>query len=134
MVIVLVILALLGFAVCLYAYVTEERLKINPNYKAACDISEMVSCTKPMKSAYASLFYVSNAVVGVLFYLVIAILAFIDQINLVFFAVSLSCIATLFLAYILYFKIRSLCLICTSTYIINISMFLYTFHLLYTRG
>lgn len=119
---IFIALATLGFIISLYAYITERKVKDDPNYKAACDLSDTVSCTKPMQSEYANLFFISNSFLGMAFYACIATLAFFDAAQLLFFASLMSCVFTCYLAYVLYFKIKSLCIICTSLYIINFSL------------
>jgi vitamin-K-epoxide reductase (warfarin-sensitive) len=124
MLISILVLAAVGFCISLYTYLLEKKIKKQPNYKSVCDISDRVSCTKPMKSPYASIFYFSNAIVGVAYYLMIIVLALLQMHSLLLFATVIGCIASAFLAYLLYFKIKSLCLLCTSLYIINILLLL----------
>jgi vitamin-K-epoxide reductase (warfarin-sensitive) len=107
-----------------YTYFLEKKVKEQPNYRPACDLSDRVSCTKPMKSQYGALFYVSNAIVGVAYYLMIIVLALLQNHSLLLFATATGVIVSAFLAYLLYFKIKSLCLLCTSLYIINILLLL----------
>lgn len=125
------ILAAIGFLISLYAYVTEKQVQQNPTYKAACDLSDMVSCTKVMKSDYSTLFFVSNALVGMLYYLLIALVTFFGATKLLLILTSLSMLATIALAYILFVKIKALCPVCIATYIVNIALFLYTIKLFY---
>jgi vitamin-K-epoxide reductase (warfarin-sensitive) len=113
------VLAAIGFCISLYAYLTEKKIKEDPNYKAACDLSDTVSCTKPMKSEYANLFYFSNSFLAMLYYISIAVLSFL-QLPLPLLIITIAgALFSCFLAYILYFKIKALCLVCTSLYVIN---------------
>ncbi|HZW61468.1 MAG TPA: vitamin K epoxide reductase family protein [Candidatus Babeliales bacterium] len=114
------ILALLGFSISLYTYIIEKKITLNPQYKPVCDLSDRISCSKPIKSAYGSLFFVSNSLIGLVFYLLVALLAINDAINLILIAAIGATIASCILAYILYFKIKAICLLCTSLYIVNI--------------
>ncbi len=114
-----IILAVIGFSISLYAYMVERKIRKVPTYKPVCDISDWVSCTKPMKSPYSDLFFVSNALVGMIFYIVIAILAVLNAIALLLVASIVACTVSSALAYLLYFKIKALCILCTSLYIIN---------------
>ena len=118
------VLALLGLLVSFYAYRLEKKLKTDQNYKATCDISDTISCSKPILSEYGEIFGFSNALLGMLFYSLMAILAFMNKINLLFYLSIASLIASAFLAYLLYFRIKTLCLICTTIYAINILLFL----------
>ncbi len=124
MMIVSITLAAVGFCASLYAYFIERKIREKPDYKPVCDISDRISCTKPILSEYSNLFFFSNGLMGALFYAVIAALAFTDSFRLMMIATSVRLVATCFLAYLLYFKIRSLCLVCTLIYIINILLFL----------
>ena len=124
MVISILVLAVIGVCISVYTYLLEKKVKAKPDYKSACDLSDRISCTKPMKSPYGALFYFSNAVVGVAYYLMIIILAFLQMHSLLVFATAVGCIVSAFLAYLLYFKIKSLCLLCTSLYVINILLLL----------
>ena len=122
MLITFFILAIIGFCISLYTYLTEKKIKEAPEYKPFCDISDRISCTRVMKSEYSNIFYFSNALVGMLFYLFIAISAILDATNLILIGAIIAGIATCVLAYLLYFKIKSLCILCTSLYLINIIM------------
>ncbi len=113
------VLAALGFGISLYTYLLERRVKQEPNYKPVCDLSDRISCSKPMKGPYANIFFFSNAVVGMMFYVVIGLLAMMHAQTLLFIAALGGCLVSCVLAYLLYFKIKSLCLLCTSLYIIN---------------
>ena len=124
MTLIFMILTIIGFCIALYAYITDKKIKQEPDYKPVCDISERISCTKPMKSKYSTMFFISNSFAGMLFYASIAILAIFNNIKLIFIISSLGAIATCFFAYLLFFKIRSLCIICISLYIINIAIFI----------
>ncbi len=119
MITIIFILAVIGFCISLYTYLLEKKVKQNPGYKPVCDISDKISCTKPMKSAYANIFYISNALVGMVFYAVMAVGAFLNLHQLLFILACIGCIGSIVLAYFLFFKVKSFCLLCTSLYIIN---------------
>ena len=113
------IFALIGLCISIYAYMVEQKIKIDPTYKAACDLSDRISCTKPLLSPYAHLFYYSNATFGIIYYIVVAALAYLNAVNVLFLVALAGCLVSLYLAYILYVKIKSLCIVCTSLYLIN---------------
>jgi vitamin-K-epoxide reductase (warfarin-sensitive) len=117
--ILLITVAALGFGISVYTYIVEQRVKSEATYKAACDISDYVSCTKPMLSPYSHIFYFSNAVIGMLYYAVVAFLAFFHLFFALFLLSLVAALVTIFLAYLLYVKIQSFCILCTSVYIIN---------------
>ncbi len=114
-----IVLATIGFALSLYAFIVEQRLKRDRTYKPACDISDRISCSKVAASPYANLFFVSNAVVGMLFYVLVMLLAVLHYEHLLMVVVLGGALMSVYLAYILYAKIKSLCLVFTATYIIN---------------
>lgn len=116
----IIIVAIIGFCISLYTYLLEKKVKENPDFKPACDLSDRVSCTKPMFSPYANLFYFSNAFVGMLYYVLVVILALLHLHTLLVIATIGGCIVSCILGYLLYFKIKSLCILCTSMYIINL--------------
>jgi|SRR5579859_2381762 len=124
MMILVVILALLGLGISAYMYWIEQTLKMSPNYQAACDLSDRVSCTRVIKSEYSHLLYISNNIVGIIFYSIVAILGILDAQGLVFIAALGACISSVYLAYLIYIKIKSYCVMCTSLYVINILLLL----------
>jgi len=121
---ILFALACLGFCISLYTYIIERKIKETPDFKPVCDISDRISCSKPMKSAYSNIFFFSNALVGMAFYVLVAFLAVLQIEWLLALVIISGCIVSCFLAYLLYFKVKSLCLLCTSLYIINFLLLL----------
>ena len=113
------IFSLIGFAISLYTYITEKKVAENPAFKPFCDISDYISCSKPMRSPYANIFFISNALVGMMYYVVMFILAMLHASKLLLIASIGGACVSIFLAYLLYFKIRALCLLCTTLYVIN---------------
>lgn len=119
----LLILALLGFGISVYAYFIEQKIKADPTYKALCDLSDAVSCTKTFASGYGNLFFVSNSLVGMAYYAIITLLA-LFQVYLLLMMVSLAgLLISIVLAYILFAKVKTSCLLCCSLYIINFIIF-----------
>lgn len=121
----ILILAIIGFGISLYAYFTETKIKEDPNYHPACDINDRISCSAPLKSEYSNIFYFSNAAMGMVFYMMIGIVTFFNMHYLLLGLSSLGLMITIMLAYLLYFRIKSLCIVCTSLYIVNILIFLF---------
>jgi vitamin-K-epoxide reductase (warfarin-sensitive) len=121
------VLSLIGFSVSCYAYIVEERMKRDSSYKPVCDLSDRVSCSKPFLSPYGKLIGFSNSIAGIAFYGALFMLNTLGFNVLVFYSVVAACIASLGLAYILYFKVQSLCLICISTYVINALLLVVSF-------
>lgn len=119
MIVIIDVLAGLGFIVTAYGLYVERKIK-QQNYKPMCDLSDRISCTKPLTSAYAHLFYISNNIVGMLFYLVIFTLNAMNAYGSIFILSVGSLVVALFLAYHLFFRLKLFCLLCISVYIINL--------------
>lgn len=117
-----IILALIGLAISAYGITIERKLQQDTQYKAACDISDKISCTRPFLSPYGKMFGISNIWVSALYYCTIIILALMHQATLTLILSCAGVAVTIVFAYILYFKVQSLCLICTSLYVINIAL------------
>lgn len=117
--IAVMILAGIGFCISFYAYFVESKMRSDVRYKPACDINDRISCSKAMHSQYANLFFVSNSILGMIYYITVALLAYMSFSTLLITATTLGVIASCGLAYLLYFKIKSLCLVCTSLYVVN---------------
>jgi vitamin-K-epoxide reductase (warfarin-sensitive) len=120
--IVVLILAAVGIVVCAYAYFVEQKVKNDATYKAACDINSKISCSKAFNSKYSNVIGISNTLIGMFFYGSILIMALLGFNWLVYCASIAGAIATVVFAYLLYFKVRSFCLVCTTIYIINFSL------------
>jgi vitamin-K-epoxide reductase (warfarin-sensitive) len=119
MLVTILILAIIGFGISLYTYQLEQKVAQEPDYNPSCDINDRISCTKAIKSEYGNLFYFSNALIGMIFYVAVAIAALFDAQFIVLLLAIGGCLVSVVLAYLLYFKIKSLCVLCTSLYIIN---------------
>jgi vitamin-K-epoxide reductase (warfarin-sensitive) len=120
----IVLISFIGFCISLYAYSVEATLKKDPTYKPFCNISDRISCTKPIESPYGKLMGFSNSVLGMVYYPIMALLGIIGNTISLFVLATGSLLFTLYLAFILLVKIRSLCLICLSIYAVNTLMFL----------
>ena len=111
MTLLLILLSFIGLCVSYYAYTVGQALKKDPNYKPVCNISDRISCTKPIESPYGKLLGVSNSILGLIFYPIMALLAVVaNDISLLIIASGLL-LFTIYLAYILFVKVRSLCII-----------------------
>lgn len=133
-------LGLLGFLVTLYAIKVERS-----NEPALCDIKNRMSCSRVLKSEYNSMIgrllglkknhplNFPNTYYGILYYTIVMLYDFIEfpyKYNIMLTMVALSCLASLGLAYILYYKLQDFCVVCVTTYIINY----YTLYTLYTMS
>ena len=119
MVVVIIGLACIGFFLSLYAYFVEKKIKSVSGYKPLCNISDSISCAKPFMSQYAHILYFSNSLVGMVFYVLIIILALLNAVPLLMIAAVGGGVASGVLTYLLYVKVKSFCVVCASIYIIN---------------
>lgn len=122
------VLSMLGFVISGYAYTVERRAEeaklMGTEYRAACDIGPF-SCTRVFSSefGYATQFFglpkVSNALLGMFFYLVEALCCWSPTLLLLMSAQSV--LTSVGLAYVLFFILHDLCIVCCSMYVVNIS-------------
>lgn len=126
----IMLLALLGLCVSVYTYLTEMKIKQDPTYKPVCDLSDRISCSKTIQSPYGKMLFVSNAIVGIAFYAGMTIASFMNAHMIILLGSISSFIVSCFLAYVLYEKVRVLCLLCMALYIINTLMLIYSFRMI----
>ena len=124
---VLLIISAIGFFLSLYAFYVGRKAGNQKNYRAVCDINDNISCTKAFTSGYGKVFGISNGLTGMLFYALVSIAAFYGALNLTFYLSILSVLASLYLAYVLQFKVRAVCLICYSIYAVNILLLIFSY-------
>ncbi len=121
------IIALIGLAISIYGIKVEQSIQENKFYKPACDISNKISCSRPMLSEYNKMLGISNIWACALYYCVIIASTFMELPILPLILSIVGCAVSVVFAYILYFKIHSFCLICTSLYAINIALMIACF-------
>ena len=130
------VLCLIGIGLSLYAYYVETRKTSDPSYRAACDISERMSCTRVLTSRWGRGFglFDSNSplnlpdsLYGLAYYCLSLILnRSWSSTNVARVRVLLSIMTNLgsvYLGYILYFVLRDLCLVCCGMYAVNFLLF-----------
>ena len=131
MVIIIIILSIIGLLISTYAYFIEKKLATDATYKPVCDISNRISCSKVIQSKYGTLFGINNAILGTLFYSVMLVLILLHHYALAFYASVAAVSASLIFAYILFFKLRLLCLICVSLYVLNALLLIATYKVMW---
>lgn len=131
MLIDVLVIASVGLLLSLYGLFVEQRLKANKNYKAVCDISDKISCTKTFLSPWGKIFGISNVYIGIAAYTLMIVVAIMGNAQLAFLGACLLGLGTLFFAYILCTKIKTFCLLCTAIYSVNIALLLVTAGYLY---
>jgi vitamin-K-epoxide reductase (warfarin-sensitive) len=117
-----IILAVIGLIISIYGITIERKLQQDSQYKAACDISDNISCTRPFLSEYGKMFGISNIWASAMYYVAVIVTALINMPLILLLITSAGAVVSFVFAYILYFKVKSLCLICTSLYIVNIAL------------
>ncbi|XP_045173681.1 vitamin K epoxide reductase complex subunit 1-like protein 1 [Mercenaria mercenaria] len=124
-----------GILLSIYAYHVEASIHSDPSFRALCDISEKMSCSKVFNSRYGtgfgllehivgkdSILNQPNSVFGVIFYVVMAALATNMSYSLVVLQLITAIaggLGSVYLAYILVFILGDFCVVCVSTYTLN---------------
>ncbi|CAF0877501.1 unnamed protein product [Rotaria sordida] len=130
-----VLLGITGVIASLYSFYVKKQHEKNPKYKALCDLGPNASCTRVLTSKYGTGFGItgilfgknskmnaSNGVLGMIYYILQIIFGLITTSlfsKLALFSSILACLGSLYLAFILAFILKDLCLLCIATYIIN---------------
>ncbi|MCF7846097.1 MAG: hypothetical protein K9L85_02565 [Candidatus Peribacteraceae bacterium] len=114
------ILTGIGIILSLYTLYLHWQAHRQTNYKAVCDLSDRMSCMKSIRSDEGKIFGIPNGVYGIGFYAAIYAATFPQFQNYLFMLVVLGFFASLYFAYQLYFKVKTLCVVCTSIYLVNI--------------
>ena len=115
------------------AYV-HHRLLTDPSYLSVCDISSTVSCSQAYLSRYGSFWGVPVAIGGILYFALALLLtafggrpASKSRENIPGYLFGLSTIAlafVLYLAWASFFQLKAVCLLCVTTYIAVIAIFI----------
>uniref|UniRef100_A0A182N1A9 vitamin-K-epoxide reductase (warfarin-sensitive) n=1 Tax=Anopheles dirus TaxID=7168 RepID=A0A182N1A9_9DIPT len=132
----LVGLSVVGFLLSLYTSYVELRAEHDRSYRALCDISERISCTKVFTSSYGRGFgivgrllgedshlNVPNGFYGIFYYFLVAAFSFSDHLGIARLNSYLMLAAnglSLYLAYLLYFVLQDMCIVCVTTYAVNL--------------
>lgn len=133
-----IFLCVLGLFLSVYALHVELSRERNPDYRAMCDLGESVSCSKVFTSRWGrgfglvqffvakdSLLNQPNSVLGLMFYTVqmgLGLSLSKRAAMLLVFSSWVSLAGSLYLAYILAFVLVDFCMVCVSTYIVNIAL------------
>ncbi|XP_041276934.1 vitamin K epoxide reductase complex subunit 1-like [Onychostruthus taczanowskii] len=131
-------LCVAGAALSVYALHVEHQAARDPSYRAACDLGPSVSCTRVFSSRWGrglglvepvlggdSALNVPNGAIGLLFYLLQGLLGAsrgrAAAATLLGTSVA-SALASLWLGGVLLFGLRDLCVVCLSTYGVNLAL------------
>ena len=125
----LLIISTIGFLFSLYALIVEVKLEKNKDYKAVCDINDKFSCTKTFKSGYGKLLFgIPNPIIGLGFYTLVFVLVLLNYFNVAFYLSILAVIGSVYLWYVLHFKVKTICIVCYSIYIVNILLLVFSWN------
>jgi len=127
MIMSVLLVAAAGFIISCYAFFIEQKIARDPSYKPACDLSDTVSCSAPITSSYGKLFGMSNAFIGIFFYAALCVLAIMQMSVLLFSFAVAACLVSVYLAGILYFRIRAFCILCIAIYLINALLLVFSY-------
>jgi uncharacterized membrane protein/protein-disulfide isomerase len=125
--------ALLGLGASLASTWVHYRILRDPAYSSFCDVNATFSCTEAYTSSYGAFAGVSTALWGVLFFAFVLGLITLSsrsaesRRNLPGYVFALSTIglaAVLYLAYASYFILHVVCLLCATSYVAVIGLFI----------
>ena len=114
-----IIICVVGLVISVYGIFVERKIQQDALYKPACDISARISCSKTFLSPYGKMLGISNIWVSAIYYCCIIAAAMMGYMTIVMIVSAAGVLVSCYFAYILYFKVQSLCPICTSLYITN---------------
>ncbi|CAL1529186.1 unnamed protein product [Lymnaea stagnalis] len=136
----------LGAVLCLYALHVELRKEKDPSYKALCDIGDNMSCSRVLTSEYSQGFGVMhvffgknhilnsrNCNMGLVVYIVniLMCLALPTPLaaSIMYYSSIVNVLGCVYLAVILFFVLKDVCLVCLSMYAINGSLLYLTYNM-----
>ncbi|MGH9310026.1 MAG: vitamin K epoxide reductase family protein [Vicinamibacterales bacterium] len=131
---VLLALAALGLGASAWSSYVHYALLTTPGYSSVCDINATFSCRQAYLSEYGSIWGIPVALAGVLFFSIVLLLAGMggrpgvksrDNVPAYIFAFSTIGLAfVLYLGWAAFFKLHAICLLCATTYIAVIGIFI----------
>jgi uncharacterized membrane protein/protein-disulfide isomerase len=132
--IVSLILGCIGFGVSLYALILHVQTKSAAG-SLTCDVSDSVNCTKVIGSEYGEFMGLPLGALGMSYFGVVIAMAFLPafvQSSASWIArrqlvvATVGAVISLYLAYISYFKLQAVCLVCTSVHALSVVNFIWT--------
>jgi uncharacterized membrane protein/predicted DsbA family dithiol-disulfide isomerase len=124
----------LGLAASLASVYVHYRLLTDASYSSVCDISTTVSCSQAYLSRYGSFWGVPVALGGVLYFALVLLLTttggrpsspWRDNVPGYIFALSTVALAfVLYLGWASFFQLKAVCVLCVTTYIAVIAIFI----------
>jgi uncharacterized membrane protein len=126
--------AVLGLGVSSWSSYVHYSLLTVPGYTSFCDVSGAISCTQAYLSQYGSLWGVPVALGGVIYFATVLLLVGVagqpsakGRENVPGYVFALSTIALAFVLYLgwaSFFKLNTVCLLCATTYVAVIALFI----------
>ena len=130
----LMLFALLGLGASLTSTYVHYNLLVDPSYSSICDVNATVSCTQAYLSPYGSFLGVPVALAGVFFFAIVLALAAMsgrktpqagESAPAYIFALSTIGLAfALYLGYASFFILHAVCILCVTTYVAVIAIFI----------
>jgi uncharacterized membrane protein/protein-disulfide isomerase len=119
--------ALLGLGASSYSAYVHYRLLTDPAYASACDIGSAVSCSTAYESQYGSFFGVPVALEGIVFFIVVGLLAGVaarpasraaaTAPAYIFAMAAVGLAFSIYLAFASYVILKTFCILCALTYV-----------------
>jgi uncharacterized membrane protein/protein-disulfide isomerase len=125
--------AVLGLGASSWSSYVHYSLLTVPGYTTFCDVSGAISCTQAYLSQYGSLWGVPVALGGVVFFAAVLLIAGVggrpavkgrENVPAYIFALSTAALGfVLYLGWASFFKLNTVCLLCATTYVAVIALF-----------
>ena len=125
--------ALLGLVAASTSLYVHFRLLTRPEYTSFCDVNATVSCTQAYLSPYGSVRGVPVALIGVVWFVFVLLLAVADKwgsaatrdglSTYLFVCATVALAAILYFAYAAFFVLKVVCVLCLLTYAAVIGLF-----------
>ena len=133
----LAVLSILGLAASIYLLYVFIQIKLNPDAAASsiCNINERINCETVAASEYSIFLGIPLAIWGIMFYSYLTLISFVsllrkaEDVNfftlpMIFVPTAIVLVDNVYLAYIQSACIKSICIFCFSTYLVNILILL----------
>ena len=128
------VLATIGLGAATISSYVHYKLLTDASYTSACDVSATVSCSQAYLSRYGSIWGVPVALGGVLFFALVLAIAGLagrpgskareNAPGYVFALSTLALAFVLYLGWASYFVLKTFCILCATTYVAVIAIFL----------
>jgi uncharacterized membrane protein/protein-disulfide isomerase len=123
-----------GLAASSLSSYVHYRLLTDPSYTSFCDVSSTLNCTQAYVSRYGTFWGVPVALAGVLYFVLILLLAAVDirgksparesATGYIFLLSTIGLAMVMYLAWASYFQLHTVCLFCATTYIAVVAIFI----------